>query len=134
MTIGASAHYMTRIATAENSKGQTTNHVHKSAVETANRPNQDVEASADPEPQNQLETKPPLGRSKTVIKNTDHSKVKVDSSAQPQELSVHLNQNCEHVNFIRITKHQPSRKNMKQQLIFCHNEIREDYKFSKYLE
>jgi serine/threonine protein kinase len=76
----------------------------------------------------------PLARSKTVVKKTEHSSGIVDRTTQPTEVNGRLNQNAQLVSFIRITKHQPSRKNMKQQLIFCQNEIGEDYKFSKYLE
>lgn len=93
-----------------------------------------MKVTADPEPESQLKIQPALGRSKTAVKNTEHLSVVAVRENQPAEPNVPLNQNTQLVNFIRITKHEPSRKNMKQQLIFCHNEIREDYKFSKYLE
>lgn len=56
-----------------------------------------------------------------------------EQRTQPTEVNL-LNSNTQLVNFIRITKHQPSRKNMKLKLIFCQNDIADDYKFSKYLE
>ena len=50
------------------------------------------------------------------------SRVEIDLNSKPV------------VNFIRIEKHQPTRKNIHEQIIFWNEESTDDYKFSQYLE
>jgi len=58
--------------------GETPNHVYKSFADAPSPLNQNVEATAEPEPEHQLKIQPALARSKTVVKNTEHLNVIAD--------------------------------------------------------
>ena len=65
-----------------------------------------------------------LSRAKT----TDYSK---EDESQKKTSRVEIDLNLKPVvNFIRIEKHQPTRKNIHEQIIFWNEESTDDYKFS----
>lgn len=65
-------------------------------------------------------------------KTTDQTKEE-DSQKRSSKVEIDLNTKPV-VNFIRIEKHQPTRKNIHEQIIFWNEESTDDYKFSQYLE
>ena len=65
-------------------------------------------------------------------KTTDYTK-EDESHKKGSKVEIDLNTKPV-VNFIRIEKHQPTRKNIHEQIIFWNEESTDDYKFSQYLE